>query len=236
MAFVMGAIQRSTFNNVSLTAHSTLTQVEFKHALIERYQARIPGCPTLLRCMVTGLPITQQFCIAGHIVPRARHHLLSVYRIPGMNDINDVRNGILWADSIEKAYTANKVCIVYDPFSSKLVFVVLDATYLARKLRVKGKTFAFVHGKELVINARVMPSLRLLLNQATFAHELAISENWPRPSNHEAYAQMLSHSRDFLLSTFGRDIDSGEFMQPDEHSEIASDYASDSASDSDHLL
>jgi hypothetical protein len=129
--------------------------------------------------------------------------LLRVYNIPGLDSINDIRNGFLWAERIEDAYTANQVCMIYHPFHARLVFVVVDASILDVDLGVideNGDTLHFsdVHCKHLDVAPEQMPNLRLLLNQALFAMDLASERGWERPPEFESIFALLNAMRDMV--------------------------------------
>ncbi len=188
--------------DVSSTHRSNQSQHNFKADLIAHYSAACAADSSLIRCLVTEQFVRKDVCIAAHILPHCRAVLLRVYKIPGLDSVNHVLNGFLWAERIEKAYTANQVCMIYNPFTSKLLFVVLDERLMTVPLGVqKGAVemkFADLHCKELQLAPEKMPSLRLLLNQALFAMELANAQAWPRPANHANISRLLEAMRDIV--------------------------------------
>jgi hypothetical protein len=78
--------------------------------------------------MVTGV---QAPCAAGHIVGRNQVDMLSLY---GMADIDDVRNGVLWASVIEHAYDDSRISFQWYAAASTYVSHVLDKRLLTLSL------------------------------------------------------------------------------------------------------
>lgn len=105
--------------------------------------------------------------------------------------INDVRNGLLWAKSIEKAFSSFQACIVYNPLIQKLIFLVVDASIMNEPLHVKKRHFKDVHSKPLNIPRDKFPSLRLLLSHASCAIDHATKSNWELSGNIELWKTNL---------------------------------------------
>ena len=215
----VGILRRNTFMDASATHRSRQSQSQFRAHLIAHYDAACPAHPDQLRCLVTSAFVRADLCIAAHILPHGSRRLLELYHIPDMDSINDVQNGILWAARIEQAYTANQVCMIYNPFTSELLFVVLDNGLMEEELGVKNAelvemTFADVHCRPLEIAPEKMPSLRLLLNQAIYAMDHSSARGWPRPANFANIQRLLDAMRDVVSRMIvDREEDSSEFLE-----------------------
>lgn len=211
--------------DASATQRSRQSQIRFKADLIAHYNAACSADQDMARCLVTSQYIQRRNCIAAHILPHGSWRLLQLYNIPGLVSVNDVQNGILWAGRIEQAYTAGEVCMIYNPFTSSLEFVVLHNGLMDQGLGVFGQdvdmngnpvelTFLNVHCKALEIPPGKMPSLRLLLSQAIFAMDLATERGWPRPANFEYISRLLDAMRDAVSRMVADgEEDSSEFLE-----------------------
>lgn len=200
--------------NCSATQRSRPSQRAFKDDLIAHHNASCAQDSNFIRCLVTWEYVRKDLCIAAHILPHNRQMFLPVFNIPGLLSIDDVQNGFLWAQRIEEAYTANEVCMIYNPFISKLVFVVLRADLLQDALNVSNLTFGDVHCKQLQVAPDKLPNLRLLLNQAMFAMKHAIEQGWPQSPNHGDISRMLDAMNDVVSRMVTDcDDDSSEVLQ-----------------------
>jgi hypothetical protein len=123
--------------------------------------------------MVTDCWLPNHECIAAHMFPRHFHNIISeVVLFFRRVDINSVRNGMLWATAIETAFSQNEVCLLYNPFGQKLMFFVLNPELQDQVICRDGNlpiTFGKVDGKVLDIDAKKLPRLRLVLQQANRA-------------------------------------------------------------------
>jgi hypothetical protein len=216
LADVLETVRDFTFLDPTITEKSRESQKEFKTRLIRHYAARSRRERGKTRCLVTDRFIPTAQCTAAHILPWCRRALLPIFGIPGLRqevNINEISNGFLWAEKIEDAYTKNQVCMIYNPFVSKLVFVVLDASILNDPLAVDDLTFNDVHFKQLDVSRDQMPSLRLLLNQTVSAVKKANLKGWPRTSNFDQISRMLDAMRDVLGRMRDDELDSKSKME-----------------------
>jgi hypothetical protein len=119
--------------------------------------------------LVTSEYVHKDRCVAVQLLPQ---QLLPVYiwdNSDSYDSADDVRNGFLWIDRIDQAYAANHVCLMYDPLSAKLLFLVLNAALLDVDLGVSNLKFRDVHFKKLDVDRSLIPNLRAILSPAVHA-------------------------------------------------------------------
>lgn len=149
------------------------SQSALKKALIMRYKKYVcdPSDPTKLRCLITGELMDQSSCKAAHILGHAQRSMKTLMNFK--YEVDDPRNGFLWAESIERAFTKLRCGVVYNPFMKSLVFMVFDLELLTKDVGVAGLLFKDIHGKVLAIERPLWPSLRLLLQHTVSSFEYA---------------------------------------------------------------
>jgi hypothetical protein len=132
--------KKSKSTSTSTTSKSTKSlksdQSNFRKSLMKDRNASGPNETVICQVTSAQLPVATRECIAGHIFPRrAKDELpiLDEHGIMVLVDINDTKNGILWAETIERAYSANQVCLMTDA-TMNVTFVVLDKNIMGTKI------------------------------------------------------------------------------------------------------
>ena len=63
-----------------------------------------------ITCFVTQALLSSPLISAGHII--SRKNATRGQKMLGISDIDDSRNGVLWCEAIERAWSHNKICFV----------------------------------------------------------------------------------------------------------------------------
>jgi hypothetical protein len=182
--------QEGVFYNDAQTQRSEKSQRAFKDKLVSRYsnKANITtkkgNVEVGLRCMVTGTVLPFDQCIAGHIVPHhAAAQLPCFGEVP--SEINNPKNGLLWAQGIEDIFHPPKrVCIMYHFFTKQLHFMVLDPELL--EVEIKGTKIMFKNVNNRVVDCGdCLPSLRYLWRHASASIREAEKAGWLNAGSEE---------------------------------------------------
>jgi hypothetical protein len=179
----------------------------FKDTLVTFYDRGAPNHPTevgtdgnplaQIRCMLLDKPIVTHKVCAAHIWRHSRADDLVLFGLPS-TEINNLRNGLLLAKSIEVAFDKKQVCFLYNPFDQKFYFRVLDPAL--RQIRIYypdakiqndydyPDTFGSLDGKALQLPENVFPYKRLLGFHARCAFKAAV----PKWIKQEQYQEFLN--------------------------------------------
>lgn len=167
------------------THRSNDSQQAFKRQLVERYQNGVKGKMregrqhwVTLRCIVTGSVVKYEDCIAGHLLPHSAMQSMAEFGLDP-TDINDVRNGLLWAKGIEQVFhPPGRVCILHDFLHNQLRFFVLDPQLLEQRVDGTDRTFRDVDGAVLRVTPAQWPYLRFLWKHAVASVKAATKSNF----------------------------------------------------------
>jgi len=177
------------------TKRDSASQDAFKESLIHRYQAARENA-TKLECVVTGQFLPRHVCTAGHLVPHAQRSCLPHYGLSPA-EINDPRNGLLWAEGIEKKmHPPEDICFLYHYLNQAWHFVVLNPAIMKEVIAGTNKTFGDCHERALNIPPEKSPWKRVLWVHAKLALTHAMSKKWISGT---LWEERLKKTKEFLL-------------------------------------
>ena len=108
----------------------TIRDERFKPKLIRFYECN--AGQGMLRCMLLDIAMPSNVVIAAHLFRRANEDLSAL--MVGIEDIDDVRNGLLLFKPIEKAFDDRDLSFIYDSTKDKLKVKVFNPALLDRLL------------------------------------------------------------------------------------------------------
>ncbi|KAK9830800.1 hypothetical protein WJX74_007711 [Apatococcus lobatus] len=109
-------------------------QQHFKLALYNYYSGNreVLHLPTEIECMVTQLTLPAHVVTAAHLFPQGSPEVAAMaFNVP---DVYHPRNGLLWADPIEKAWSRHEIAFIADKTTGRLKFRVLTDALMTTKL------------------------------------------------------------------------------------------------------
>ena len=147
-----------------------------------------------LRCMLLNMLLPYSNVIAAHLIKRSWDYLSR--ELADVDDVDDVRNGLLLYKPLEWAYDTSRLTFVWDGDRNSFVAHVLDPNILNVLLVDKAKTelkeryttgddpvldrvtFKDVHGTALVLPPAFSPWRRCLCFHAHLARDEALRRTW----------------------------------------------------------
>ncbi len=147
-----------------------------------------------LRCMLLDVLLPYSSVIAAHLLKREWDYLSR--ELADVEDVDDVRNGLLLYKPLEWAFDTSRLVFVWDGARGSFVAHVLDPTILDVQLVDKAKAvlkeryktgdeailgdrcFRDVHGNALVLPLAFSPWRRCLCFHAHMARNEALRREW----------------------------------------------------------
>jgi len=186
----------------------------FKESLITFYDRQAGDHPvgdeTLaqIRCMVLDKPIVTHKVCAAHLWKHSRADDMPLLGL-SPSDIDNPRNGLLLAKSIEVAFDKKEVCFLYNPFDQKFHFCVLNPSLLPIRIYYPDPkipndnnfpdTFASLNNQPLQLPKGIFPYKRIL----GFHARCAFRKACPKWITEERYQEFLL--QESLAWKFSRD-------------------------------
>ncbi|KAI9090502.1 hypothetical protein DFS34DRAFT_636848 [Phlyctochytrium arcticum] len=140
--------------------------------------------PKELRCSLSGITLPSNHIIAGHLF---KHAWENFKWIVDLEDINDVRNGLLLYKPIERAFDNGFICFIYEngTFTCRLLckqwkLKTLDSYHPELQPGTQltaPMTFGDIDGKPLLLGL-IQPFKRCLWFQASQARKKALRKGW----------------------------------------------------------
>ena len=147
-----------------------------------------------LRCMLLNELLPYFSVIAAHLLKREWDYLSR--ELADVDDVDDVRNGLLLYKPIEWAFDTSRLVFIWDGARNSFVAHILDPSILAVRLVEKAKAvlkeryktgdeailgdrcFRDVHGSALVLPLAFSPWRRCLCFHAHLARDEALRQGW----------------------------------------------------------
>ena len=178
-----------TLFETSSTVISSITQIEFKERLREFYAVKSKS--NKVRCVLLNKFLPPSIVISAHLFPKKKGKFLKP--ILGLNEINDVKNGLPLFKAIEHAYDRWKLILVanggrikmliLDPKLKDTTFFDYMSEFSKEKLaylpdHLKQERFGSYDQKDLVFTSDARPYKRCLNFHAVVAQQFALREGW----------------------------------------------------------
>ena len=146
--------------------------------------------------MMLNKTLLQKKVIASHLWKYSKAEKIFILGLDS-SDINDPRNGLLLAQSIEEAFDFKFVCFLDNPLTQLYTFRVLNPSLLPKQVYTADPkiqddynypdTFASLNNGILQLPQGVFPYKRVLGWHARHAMKLARSAQWITDANYQLF-------------------------------------------------
>lgn len=186
---LLGALfQRNVRYSDSKHASRDASMLKGKLALLEQHSS------SQLRCMLLNLTLPYASVVASHLLKREWDYMSR--ELANVDDVEDVRNGLLLYKPLQWAFDTSRLVFVWDGSRDAFVAHVLDADILQVRLAEKAKVllglryrqqdeaivgevcFQDVHLKALTLPLGFTPWRRCLCFHAHMARDQAARRGW----------------------------------------------------------
>ena len=185
----------------ALTSSKGSKSGELKDNLLRQY-----GSPPT--CLVSGVVQTKDILVVGaHVWPKSKKEEFSNWKNQIgetiCESLDDVSNGILLLEDIEKAFDKQRVTFLCDPFKISLKLLVLDSNLKGVLPKGCSKTYEQLEqcniGDPRISQGR-RPSFKLLAYHATTAVRAAVNKKWISEERKNQLLQSIEPTSPNILS------------------------------------